>query len=285
MIVTSLVIPIRNGERHLAALLDSLAAQSPSLPWEVVAVDNGSTDASMRILERYRDQLPLTVLTAAERPNPSYARNAGVLKAQGRYVLFVDADDALAPGYVEHMTAALADHALVSSIVDSTSLNPDWLRLAHGEPWQAESVGTFFDFLPATGINIGMARDQYLALGGFPEAFSSSEDIAFSWTAYMAGLRIHLVREAIYRYRYRESLSGLFRQASNWGRDNVRLYATFRSKGMPGRPLRATLQDWVATGRALVGSTDRASRARAVVQAGYCVGRMKGSLLYRTRYL
>ena len=285
MISTSVIVPVHNGERHLNSLLESLTKQSVSEKWETVAVDNGSSDGSVAILERYKDRLPLTVIHASERHNPSFARNAGARVARGRFLLFVDADDALAAGYVEHMTRALADHELVTSRVDSTTLNPEWVFLAHGEPWQAETIGVFFDFLPATGINIGIHRSDYERLGGFSEAFSSSEDIAFSWKAYKAGLRFHLVRDAIYQYRYRDSMTGLYKQAANWGRDNVLLYATFRSEGMPGRSWSVTLRDWKTTGQALLASRDAGSRARAAVQLGYCVGRLRGSLRYGVRYL
>jgi glycosyltransferase involved in cell wall biosynthesis len=285
VISTSVIVPVHNGERHLTSLLESLTKQSLSEKWEAVAVDNGSSDGSVAILERYKDRLPLTVIHASERHNPSFARNAGARVARGRFFLFVDADDALAAGYVEHMTRALADHEWVTSRVDSTSLNPEWVFLAHGEPWQAETIAVFFDFLPATGINIGIHRSDYERLGGFSEAFSGSEDIAFSWKAYKAGLRLHLVRDAIYQYRYRDSTTALYRQAANWGRDNVLLYATFRSEGMPGRRWSVTLRDWKTAGQALLASRDGRSRARAAVQLGYCVGRLQGSLRYRVRYL
>jgi glycosyltransferase involved in cell wall biosynthesis len=284
VISTSVIVPVHNGERHLTSLLESLTNQSMSESWETVAVDNGSSDGSIAILERYKDRLPLTVIHASERHNPSFARNAGARVARGRFFLFVDADDALSAGYVEHMTRALAEHELVTSRVDSTILNPEWVFLAHGEPWQAETIGVFFDFLPATGINIGIHRRDYERLGGFSEVFSGSEDIAFSWKAYQAGLRFHLVRDAVYQYRYRDSMAGLYRQAANWGRDNVLLYATFRSDGMPGRNWSVTLRDWKAAGHALLTARSAGSRARAAVQLGYCVGRLKGSLRYGVCY-
>jgi len=80
-------------------------------------------------------------------------------------------------------------------------------------------------------------------------------------------------------------VTGLYRQAANWGRDNVLLYATFRSEGMPERSWNVTLRDWKTTGQALLASRDAVSRARAAVQLGYCVGRLRGSLRYGVRYL
>ena len=132
------------------------------------------------------------------------------------------------------MTRALADHELVTSRVDSTSLNPEWVSRPPRAVASRDNR-SLFDFLPATGINIGIHRSDYERLGGFSEAFSDPEDIAFSWKAHRAGLRLHLVRDAIFQCRYRDSMAGLYRPAANWGRDNVLLSATFRSEGMPGR--------------------------------------------------
>ena len=114
------------------------------------------------------------------------------------------------------MSAALDEHVLVTSRVDSTTLNAPWLQEAHGPAWQAEGIGTFYDFLPACGINIGIGRNEFDRLGGYSERFSSAEDIAFAWTAQMRGIKLHFVHDAVYHYRYRSTLRRLFKQGSNW---------------------------------------------------------------------
>ena len=169
MISTSVIVPVHNGERHLNSLLESLTKQSLSEKWEIVAVDNGSSDGSVAILERYKDRLPLTVIHASERHNPSFARNAGARVARGRFLLFVDADDALAAGYVEHMTRALADHELVTSRVDSTSLNPEWVFLAtasRGKPSQSESSSPSSGPPVSTSESIAAITRGSAVLGG-----------------------------------------------------------------------------------------------------------------------
>jgi glycosyltransferase involved in cell wall biosynthesis len=283
--VTSVVVPLHNAERWIEATLESLVAQVAPAPWEVIAVDNRSVDHSAAIVERFVDRLPLRMATAGERANPAYARNAGARAATGDILIFIDADDAVAPGYVRAMTRAVADAPLVTSRVDSQSLNAPWLQAAHGPMWQTDAVSRFFDFLPATGVNIGVRRAVFEQLGGFPEEFSGSEDIAFCWNAHLAGVGLTFVPDAVYRYRYRESLAGLFAQAANWGRDSVLLYATYRARGMPGRSWTQAVGEWVAVLVRLASSWSRADRARCVVRLGFCVGRLHGSLRYRVRYL
>ncbi len=284
-VAVSVIIPVRNAEQHLASLLECLTRQSVAAAWEVVAVDNRSTDQSRQIAEGYATSLPLRVVEADAMANPSYARNVGAATAIGDKLVFIDADDEIDDGYVSAMSQALDAHDLVTSRVDSVSLNPEWVQGAHGPPWQSDHVAAFFGFLPAAGVNIGIRRGLLDRLGGFPEKFSGSEDVAFSWRAGLAGTPIHLVPAAVYRYRYRQSMPELYRQAVNWGRDNVLLYRTFREHGMPSRRMRDSGREWLVVARGLLQARHRATRAPLVVRLGFCVGRLKGSPMYRVLYL
>src|SRR6185436_11210737 len=91
---------------------------------------------------------------------------------------------------------------------------------------------------------VGLRRSLFDEIGGFPTNFSGSQDIVFSWRAQLSGRLIHFVPEAVYLYRYRDSLRGLFRQCRNWGTSNVLLYYHFHQAGMPGRTLRTALTEW-----------------------------------------
>lgn len=282
----SVVVPFLNGAAHLADLFDSLVAQDYASPWEVLAVDNGSTDDSQRIVRRYEDRLDLNVIDAFERRTVSFARNVGVQHARGARVIFIDADDAVDAHYVSAMSAALALAPLVTSRVDSARLNPEWVRDVHGPPWQESGIGVFFEFLPAAGSNIGIQRDLFERLGGFPEEFNASADLAFSWNAQLrGGAEIRFVPEAVYFYRFRHSYSSLLRQSANWGRDTVRLYKRFRADGMPGRSLGVAASDWGRALKVLLPGLTPAARASAMVATGYCLGRLDGSLRYGVRFL
>jgi len=122
-------------------------------------------------------------------------------------------------------------------------------------------------------------------LGGFAEQFEPSEDIAFSWTVQLQGMSIHFVPEAVYRYRYRESLHALFRQSRRWGRSNVALYRSFRHLGMPAREVRCSVAEAVSAVLSAFALRRRDDWARAAVALGYFVGRLVGSIRYRALYL
>src|SRR5205823_5630359 len=99
------------------------------------------------------------------------------------------------------------------------------------------------------------------------------------------GFRLHFVPEATYRYRYRDTLLGLFRQCRNWGTSNVLLYCYFREAGMPASPLRIALGEWCDVLSGLARARSKAQLAPVVVRLGFCVGRVLGSIRYRRVYL
>src|SRR6266511_2360708 len=91
--VVTVIVPCRNPGPHFRPLLESLAKQDLSEPWEVIIVDNGSTDGSRAVASEFAGRLNVTVVDASHRANASYARNVGVRVASGDKLLFVDADD------------------------------------------------------------------------------------------------------------------------------------------------------------------------------------------------
>jgi glycosyltransferase involved in cell wall biosynthesis len=282
----SVIIPCRNCARHLGQQLEALAGQDYEGTWEVIVVDNASTDDSRQIAEHYSDRLNLRIVDARGSTGASFARNVGAAAAAGRKLLFVDADDEVAPGYLSAMAAALDSSDFVTARVDTAALNPEWSRFAHG-PWQQHGLLYLSeDFLPAAGPNVGVSRRVFDSVGGFPREFSAaSEDIAFAWRVQLAGIPLSFVPDAVYRYRHRDSLWGLFSQTQWWGTHLAALYREFRIAGMPRRSLRDATRAWIESWGRLFRGRTKADIARAMVELGYCVGRLRGSVRYRVRYL
>jgi glycosyltransferase involved in cell wall biosynthesis len=280
----SVIIPVRNAAKHFATLLESVAAQTIGTTIEVIVVDNLSTDGSPAIAETFAGRIDLKIVKADARRNASYARNVGVRAAKSEKLLFLDADDEIAPGYVAAMSAALDSHDYVTSRVDSETLNPGWNRRAIGD-WNESGLWIAFGFMPATGTNVGVRRSLFKAVNGFPEEFSASQDIAFSWNLQLAGASPYFVRDAVYRYRHRDSLIGLFRQCKNWGFSNALLFRRYRKFGMPRRKLSVAIREWVDSSVGLVRARTKAESGAFVTRFGYCVGRLKGSIRFGVFYL
>src|SRR5690349_1945599 len=105
----SIVIAARDAAATLGEQLDALATQVWDGTWEVLVVDNGSTDATCAIVRAAARQWPgLRLVEATDGVGPAYARNVGSRSATGRSLAFCDADDVVAPGWVAAMGGALA---------------------------------------------------------------------------------------------------------------------------------------------------------------------------------
>ena len=96
----SIIIPVFNVEGYLAQCLDSIFNQGID-DVEVIAVNDGSSDGSVSILQQYASLGWDFRIIEQENKGPSCARNIGIDEAKGRYLLFLDSDDLLAPGSLE----------------------------------------------------------------------------------------------------------------------------------------------------------------------------------------
>ena len=102
----SVIIPVYNSEKYLKKCLDSLLDQTFQ-DFEIIAVNDGSTDSSRTILDQYAAQYPDTV-HVYEKGNEGQgaARNFGMERAAGEYVLFLDSDDYVEKNMLEALYAA-----------------------------------------------------------------------------------------------------------------------------------------------------------------------------------
>jgi len=107
----SVIVPVHNAERYLPACLDSLVAQTRPVD-ELLCVDDGSTDGSAAIIERYARKHPAVRLMRGPQRGAAAARNAGLERASGDWVAFADADDWLEPQMYERLLALAQAHDL-----------------------------------------------------------------------------------------------------------------------------------------------------------------------------
>lgn len=92
----SILIPVYNVDRYLSFCLDSICSQSYT-NFEVIAVNDGSTDQSAEILRKYAKKDKRIIVIDSENKGVSAARNSAIQKASGDYIWMVDADDLIAP--------------------------------------------------------------------------------------------------------------------------------------------------------------------------------------------
>lgn len=110
----SIVVPIYNVEGYLKKCLDSILNQT-FVDYEIILVNDGSTDQSLSIIKEYMSKYPDIKLINQENKGLSEARNSGLKEARGNYVLFVDSDDFI-------------DKDLLLNLNESIVNNPDLVR-------------------------------------------------------------------------------------------------------------------------------------------------------------
>ena len=98
MMKVSIIVPVYNVERYLRACLDSIA-ELRAFSWEAILVDDGSTDASGAICDEYAARDPRFKVIHQQNAGVSAARNAGLRRAQGEWIWFVDSDDTINPDF------------------------------------------------------------------------------------------------------------------------------------------------------------------------------------------
>jgi CDP-glycerol glycerophosphotransferase len=102
----SVVVPVYNVEEFLETCLDSLTAQTFE-DFEAILVDDGSTDRSGEIAQRYAERDPRFRVVKQANGGLSKARNTGADEARGEFLVFLDSDDALPPNAYELLVGAL----------------------------------------------------------------------------------------------------------------------------------------------------------------------------------
>lgn len=106
----SIIVPVYNIERFLPSTLDSLIHQEGGSDYEIILVDDGSTDNSGSICDKYANEYKNISVIHKQNGGLSSARNAGIDAAQGDYLMFLDGDDCLDPVTITSLSAAVSLH-------------------------------------------------------------------------------------------------------------------------------------------------------------------------------
>jgi glycosyltransferase involved in cell wall biosynthesis len=286
----SVVIPCRNAAATVGEQLDALTRQSFRGPWEVVVVDDGSTDATPAILRQYHGRLPMNVVSSGEGSHsPARARNVGARAARGDYILFCDADDVVDDGWGASLQRALDEHGLVCARRDVQRLNrPVDIESNRRVP---DGPINWWDggFLPYTaGCVLAVRRCVHEAVGGFDERFVRlGEDFDYCWRVQLeTGEPLVAVPEAIVHYRFHTGLRRVFRQARNYGAASVYVYAKWRTElTVPENQWSAGLWAWVHVLADLRRLRTRGRFGRWVWELGNLVGYLDASARLRVLVL
>ncbi len=104
----SFIVPVYNVEQYLAQCIESVLSQTCS-DFELILVDDGSTDSSGEICDRYKAEDARVHVVHKKNAGVSVARNVGIEQAQGKYVCFIDSDDWIESDYLAKILTEIAD--------------------------------------------------------------------------------------------------------------------------------------------------------------------------------
>ena len=206
MTVLSVVVPAHNAAPYLGAALDSVLAELPA-NGEVIVVDDGSTDDTPAVLERYRDRV--RTVRRATSSNPGVARNTGVALAQGDILAFHDADDLVLPGRFRLPLAALdAQPGVHLAFGNGIKISADGTPLGPVIPVRysrrlarAVGVGIILEGSFIYPQALCIRRAAFARLGGF--TVERAEDWEFALRATLK-LEVRFVDKALFAYRQYE---------------------------------------------------------------------------------
>jgi glycosyltransferase involved in cell wall biosynthesis len=192
----SVVIPVYNGERFLAEALESVFAQTLP-PYEVIVVDDGSTDASAEVAGRF----PVTLIRQENR-GPGAARNAGVAQCTGEYLAFLDADDIWLPEKLERQMALLVGAGTEAAI----SMTHGRARLDATERNLESMVGEdripLFRVLPSSWV---VPLRFFGRVGPFDETYRVGEDTDWLLRARRLGVTELVCDEPLFIRRFHDN--------------------------------------------------------------------------------
>jgi len=277
-----IVIPAHNEADTIGDQLNALSHQRWTGSWEIIVVDNGSTDGTATAATHPLLTGRLRVIRATNGASASYARNVGTQHSQAAAFAFCDADDLVGPSWVQAIGDALRKCPIVTGPNELDRLNPSWLADSRGRGDEA-SVGTFHGIFPCVrGNNFGVRREVWEALGGLDESVTHCEDLEFSMRAWKAGYEIFGAPDAFVHYRYRTTISALWNQGFNYGRQRPGIVRRLRELELATPSRFVGWKSWIKLVFDLPTLATATGRRRWAWTAGNRAGHLVGSINYRT---
>ena len=236
----SIVIPAHNEAATLPYVLEALRTQTIP-PYEVIVVDNDSTDGTAAVAEEFGAQV-----VACKKPGPGAARNKGARHATGDIICFLDADCSPDPDHLERALRHFDAKKPADLVSGPADFGPAWAHVLSGQRMLYGTLSTFGSFLAigamAVGANLFIRREAFEKSGGFREDVGKKcflEDIALACAVRKKGHRViydpHLVIRTSDRRLRRD---GVIRDASLLVVGTLLLYAGGRGACFHFRPHR-----------------------------------------------
>ena len=228
MIFFSVVVPVYNRPQELDELLDSLTRQSyPN--FEVLIIEDGSTDKSDHLVEKYQGKLDLHYYYK-ENSGQGFSRNYGFERARGDYFVVFDSDCLVPEEYfsivADHLTQVPLDafggpdasHESFTTLQKAISYSMTSPFTTGGIRGNRKHMGPYHP----RSFNMGISKEVFDKTGGYMIT-RMGEDIEFSIRIHSLGFSVGLIPDAVVYHKRRTSLAAFYRQLHFFGRARINI--------------------------------------------------------------
>lgn len=227
----SIIIPTLNEEHYLPKLLNSLTLQTVK-NFEIIVVDGKSVDNTISIVKQYHKQIPKLRFIQSQKANLSLQRNLGARFAQGKWLIFVDADSVLLPSCINTIANHLRSNK--TTVMTSWTKSDSDVFIDYFIAWFQNIVlfiGTLINMYISPGSLTIIRASTFRAIGGYDGTHEYAEDINLSQRLMQQGVKLTLLRRPLYiqslrRFRNKGYLKILTTYA-------ITLFSSFITKQTP----------------------------------------------------
>ena len=219
----SIIIPVYNRPKEIDELLASLTKQNYSNDFEVLVIEDGSTEKSDTIVKKYKNKLTIRYFYKAN-SGAGASRNFGMQQATGNYFIILDSDVIVPPDYLLEVkkgltinyTAAFggpdAAHKNFTPLQKAINYSMTSVLTTGGIRGKKKAVGKF----QPRSFNLGVSKEAFNITKGFSN-MKNGEDIDFTFRLWEKGYKTQLITKAFVYHKRRSSIQQFFKQTFGFG--------------------------------------------------------------------
>jgi glycosyltransferase involved in cell wall biosynthesis len=235
----SIIVPSYNRSEEIKELIDSIIQLNfDRSRFELLIVDDGSTDSTLDLLEGYKKDLGSSLVYYTQKnQGPGAARNTGMSKASGDFFIFIDSDCTVPENWLSEIDKSLQENqADAFGGADTYSDNfPSLLKAINYSMTSFITTGglrgkkgkKLARFYPRS-FNMGLTRQLWKKIGGFG-TLRHGQDIEFSSRILKSGALVIFVDKAAVYHKRRTTIRRFYKQVFNWGMARINLYKIDKS--------------------------------------------------------
>lgn len=200
----SIIVPVFNTEQYLNNCIDSIIRSSYD-NWELLLIDDGSTDRSGEICDWYSSDDCRIHVIHNNNCGVSTARNIGIDKATGDWLVFIDSDDYIEPNMLERMLEIIEDTNADLVFTDFNIIYPKNTNVFETYQWNDDIEKSFQNYLTRSWPRVawGGVKKKLVVENGikYPENLTIFEDFHFMCNCILHCHKIKRIQEPLYNYR------------------------------------------------------------------------------------